>query len=148
MLWCFDRIEGEFPLIAANGKRSPRQAAFGEAPPSGLHQSWVAWAVPAENVGTAGAPALTLYSDFPTRQCGRVTGCGASLEGDQVCAAMERAITQQPPDRGGVDIVGPRHIGLRLTRGEALYGFLPLMRCHLAGAAEPDIEPTSPNGRV
>ena len=67
-----------------------------------------------------------------------VTGRGASLEGDPACVARKRAVTQQPPDRGGVDIVGPRHIGLRLTRGEALHGFLPLMLCHLAGAAEPN----------
>jgi hypothetical protein len=67
-----------------------------------------------------------------------VTGRGASLEGDQVCAAMERAVTQQPPDGGGVNVVGPRNIGLRLASSEAPHGFLALMRRHLARAAEPN----------
>jgi hypothetical protein len=58
----------------------------------------------------------------------RVTGRGASLEGDQVCVAKKRAVTQQPPDGGGVNVVGPRNIGLRLASSEALHGFLPLVR--------------------
>jgi hypothetical protein len=35
-------------------------------------------------------------------------------EGDQVCAAMERAITQQPADRRGIYVVGASDISLRL----------------------------------
>jgi len=42
----------------------------------------------------------------------RVKGRGASLEGDQVCAARERAITQQPADRGGIDVVGASDISV------------------------------------
>jgi hypothetical protein len=49
------------------------------------------------------------------RTLARVIGRGASLEGDHVCAAMERAVTQQPPDRGGINVVGPRYIRLRLA---------------------------------
>ncbi len=41
---------------------------------------------------------------------GRVTGRGVSLEGDHVCVAMERAITQQPADRGGINVVGASDI--------------------------------------
>ena len=62
------------------------------------------------------------------RTLARVIGRGASLEGDHVCAAMERAVTQQPPDRGGINVVGPRYIRLRLASGEALHGFLALVR--------------------
>jgi hypothetical protein len=60
------------------------------------------------------------------------------LKGDQVCAARERAVTQQPPDGGGVNVVGPRNISLRLASSEAPHGFLALMRRHLARAAEPN----------
>jgi hypothetical protein len=72
------------------------------------------------------------------RTLARVAGRGASLEGDQVCAARERAVTQQPPDGGGVNVVGPRNISLRLASSEAPHGFLALMRRHLARAAEPN----------
>jgi hypothetical protein len=41
-------------------------------------------------------------------------------EGDQVCAAMERAITQQPPDRGGINVVGASDISLRLGPAAAM----------------------------
>jgi hypothetical protein len=71
-------------------------------------------------------------------QLARVTGRGASLEGDHGCAAMERAITQQPTDRGGINVVGASDISLRLASGEVPHGFLPLMRRHLARAAEPN----------
>jgi hypothetical protein len=66
----------------------------------------------------------------------RVTGRGASLEGDPACVARKRAVTQEPPDRGSVDIVGPRYIRLRLASGEALHGFLALVRRHLARTTE------------
>jgi hypothetical protein len=66
----------------------------------------------------------------------RVTGRGASLEGDPACVARKRAVTQQPADRGGVDIVGPRYIRLRLASGKALHGFLALARRHLARTTE------------
>jgi hypothetical protein len=67
-----------------------------------------------------------------------VTGGGASLEGDHVCAAMERAITQQPADRGGINVVGASDISLRLATGQPLQCFLPLMRRHLARPSEPN----------
>ncbi len=48
----------------------------------------------------------------------RVTGRAASLMGDHVCAAKERAITQQPADRGGIN---KRHqLASRQRRGAAL----------------------------
>jgi hypothetical protein len=50
---------------------------------------------------------------------------------------MERAITQQPADRGGINVVGASDISLRLAPGQALQRFLPLMRCHLARSSEP-----------
>jgi len=68
----------------------------------------------------------------------RVTGRVASLEGDHVCAAMERAITQQPADRGGINVVGASDISLRLATGQPLQCFLPLMRRHLARPSEPN----------
>ena len=68
----------------------------------------------------------------------RVTGRGASLEGDHVCAAMERAITQQPADRGGINVVGASDISLRLASGQPLQCFLPLMRRQLARPTEPN----------
>src|SRR5438094_1363655 len=68
----------------------------------------------------------------------RVTGRGASLEGDHVCAAMERAITQQPADRGGINVVGASDISLRLATGQPLQCFLPLMRRQLARPTEPN----------
>jgi len=58
----------------------------------------------------------------------RVKGRGASLEGDQVCAARERAITQQPADRGGIDVVGASDISLRLATGQP-------PQCFLCGSA-------------
>jgi hypothetical protein len=69
-------------------------------------------------------------------QRARVTGRGASLEGDRACAAMKRAITQQPTDRGGINVVGASDISLRLASGEAPHGFLALMRRHLARTTE------------
>jgi hypothetical protein len=68
----------------------------------------------------------------------RVTGRGASLEDDHVCASMERALTQQPADRGGINIVSASDISLRLATGQPLQCFLPLMRRHLARTAEPN----------
>jgi hypothetical protein len=53
-------------------------------------------------------------------QRARVTGRGASLEGDHVCAVMERAITQEPANRGGINIVGASDISLRLATGQPL----------------------------
>jgi hypothetical protein len=52
------------------------------------------------------------------------------IGGDHFCAAMERAITQQPADRGGINVVGPRYIRLRLASGEALHDARAL-RCLL-----------------
>jgi hypothetical protein len=37
---------------------------------------------------------------------------------------MERAITQQPADRGGINIVGASDISLRLAPGQPLQCFL------------------------
>jgi hypothetical protein len=51
---------------------------------------------------------------------------------------MERAITQQPADRGGINIVGASDISLRLATGQPLQCFLPLMRRHLARPSEPN----------
>jgi hypothetical protein len=68
----------------------------------------------------------------------RVTGRGASLEGDRVCAAMERAITQQLPAGGGINVVAASDISLRLASGQPLQCFLPLMRRHLARPSEPN----------
>jgi hypothetical protein len=31
---------------------------------------------------------------------------------------MERAVTQQPADRGGINVVGASHISLRLATGQ------------------------------
>ena len=42
----------------------------------------------------------------------------ASSQGDR--AALERARSCEPADRGGIDGVGPRHISHRLARGKAL----------------------------
>src|SRR5262249_51769936 len=51
-------------------------------------------------------------------------------------ALLERARGCEPADRGGVDGIGPRHIGLRLACSKALERFLALMRRHLARASE------------
>jgi hypothetical protein len=51
---------------------------------------------------------------------------------------MERAITQQPANRSGIDIISASDISLRLASGEALEGFLALMRRHLARSSEPN----------
>jgi hypothetical protein len=51
-------------------------------------------------------------------------------------ALLERAGSREPADRGGVDGIGPRHIGLRLACSKALERFLALMRRHLARALE------------
>jgi len=76
----------------------------------------------------------------PTRaetcQRARVTGRAASSEGDHVCAARERVITQQPPDCGGINVVGASDISLRLATGQPLQCFPPLMRRHLARTTE------------
>src|SRR5262249_23875985 len=47
-------------------------------------------------------------------------------------ALLERAGSREPADRGGVDGIGPRHIGLRLACSKALERFLALMGHHLA----------------
>ena len=51
-------------------------------------------------------------------------------------ALLERAGSREPADRGGVDGIGPRHIGLRLACSKALERFLALMGRHLARASE------------
>src|SRR5262249_32862468 len=51
-------------------------------------------------------------------------------------ALLERAGSREPADRGGVDGIGPRHIGLRLAFSKALERFLALMGRHLARASE------------
>src|SRR5262249_41608974 len=51
-------------------------------------------------------------------------------------ALLDRAGSREPADRGGVDGIGPRHIGLRLACSKALERFLALMGCHLARASE------------
>jgi len=50
--------------------------------------------------------------------------------------ALERARSRKPPDRGGINRIGPSNVGHRLTGGEALQRLLALMRRHLAGSAE------------
>jgi hypothetical protein len=69
-----------------------------------------------------------------------ISGCGyrASLEGDRVCAAMERAITNSLPVGGGTNVVAASDISLRLASGQPLQCFLPLMRRHLARPSEPN----------
>jgi hypothetical protein len=70
------------------------------------------------------------------------------------CAARKRAVTQEPPDRGGVDIVGPRHISLslRLATGQPLQCFVrpsepntPLLCSLPHRAVRPP--PTNPDGK-
>src|SRR5262249_21450957 len=51
-------------------------------------------------------------------------------------ALLERAGSLEPADRGGVDRIGPRDIGLRLACSKALERFLALMGRHLARASE------------
>jgi hypothetical protein len=51
---------------------------------------------------------------------------------------MERAITQQPPDRSGNNVVAASDISLRLATGQPLQCLLPLMRRHLARPSEPN----------
>src|SRR6516165_1983934 len=51
-------------------------------------------------------------------------------------ALLERAGSREPADRGGVDGIGPRHIGLHLACSKALERFLALMGRHLARASE------------
>jgi hypothetical protein len=41
---------------------------------------------------------------------------------------MERAITQQPADRRGINVVSASDISLRLASGQPLQCFLPLMQ--------------------
>ena len=43
-----------------------------------------------------------------------------SLEGDPACVAKERAVTQQPADRGGINVVSASDISLRLASGQPL----------------------------
>jgi hypothetical protein len=72
------------------------------------------------------------------RTLARVTGRGASLEGDPACVARKRAVTQQPADRGGIDVVGASDISLRLATRQPLQCLLALMRRHLARPSEPN----------
>src|SRR6516162_9869585 len=51
-------------------------------------------------------------------------------------ALLERGGSREPADRGGVDGIGPRRIGLRLACSKALERFLALMGRHLARASE------------
>src|SRR5262249_45625086 len=53
-------------------------------------------------------------------------------------ALLERAGSRKPADRGGVDGIGPPHIGLRLACSKALERFLTLVGRHLARATELD----------
>ena len=50
--------------------------------------------------------------------------------------ALERARSRKPPDRGGINRIGPSNVGHGLAGGEALQRLLALMRRHLAGSAE------------
>ena len=51
-------------------------------------------------------------------------------------ALLERAGSREPADRGGVDVVGPGDICLRLAGNEALNSLLALVGRHLAGTTE------------
>ena len=51
---------------------------------------------------------------------------------------LEGASALEPPDGGGVDVVGPRDVGQRLAGVDARHGLLQLMGTELARAAEPD----------
>ena len=53
-------------------------------------------------------------------------------------ALLERAGRREPADRGGVDSIGPRHVGHRLARSKALKRLLALVGSHLAGTTELD----------
>ena len=68
----------------------------------------------------------------------RANSSGVAPASPQVAyrALLERAGSREPADRGGVDGIGPRHIGLRLACSKALERFLALMRRHLARALE------------
>ena len=50
--------------------------------------------------------------------------------------AFERA-RLQPPDGGGVHVIGSRHVRLRLAGLKPRQGFLPLVRCELTRSAKP-----------
>ena len=50
--------------------------------------------------------------------------------------AIERA-RLQPPDGGGVHVVGSRHVRLRLASLKPRQGFLPLVRRQLKRTAKP-----------
>jgi hypothetical protein len=62
------------------------------------------------------------------RTLARVIGRAASLEADPACVARKRAVTQQPADRGGIDVVGASDISLRLATGQP-------PQCFLCGSA-------------
>src|SRR6516162_183212 len=68
----------------------------------------------------------------------RANSSGVAPASPQVAyrALFERAGSREPADRGGVDGIGPRHIGLRLACSKALERLLALMGRHLARASE------------
>src|SRR5262249_56509969 len=70
----------------------------------------------------------------------RATASGVAPASPQAAyrALLERAGSREPADRGGVDGIGPRHIGHCLARVKALQRFLTLVRSHLAGTTELD----------
>jgi hypothetical protein len=74
----------------------------------------------------------------PSRTPPRHAISSFSLEGDPACVAKERAVTQQPADCGGINVVGASDISLRLASGQPLQGLLPLMRRHLAWPSKPN----------
>ena len=52
------------------------------------------------------------------------------------CAVVAHLRSLKPADRGGINVVSPRHISLRFAGGEALDGLLTLMRSKLARSAK------------
>src|SRR5262249_6741863 len=67
-----------------------------------------------------------------------ISGDASTWQADQACGARKRAITQQPADRAGIDVVGPRHIRLRFPSGKALHGLLALVWRQLGRTTEPN----------
>ena len=51
-------------------------------------------------------------------------------------AWRERAGCRQSPDGRGIDVVGSGQVGVGLTSGKTLQGFLALVRCHLVRPPE------------
>jgi hypothetical protein len=61
---------------------------------------------------------LAAMSLNPSRTPPRHAISSFSLEGDPACVAKERAVTQQPADCGGINVVGASDISLRLASGQ------------------------------